>query len=305
MKENKTPYISVIVTAYNRKEFLLNAIKSVVNQTLDKKYYEIIVIKNYAEDMVDNFINKNNIQNIAMDGTIGEFLYAGVNGSNGEILVFLDDDDLFDEDKLEVVFNEFKANNNLCYYHNSHITVNDEYKQLDENVDNNIMFNISSISINRNILNIDNLKEIKGNTDDFMYLSAIESDKVIINSNEKLTYYMRHNSASYFTGNNINEFTKYRKLNLQLQIRQFKNFRGMFISKTVINYINGRLAHLEISSYIFDGNIKPDNIWNTFKNKNQTFYAELKIFIVYILIRLNVNFRDKIIKVVFSYDKKV
>ena len=305
MKEDETPYISVIVTAYNRKDFLLNALKSVVNQTLDKKYYEIIVIKNYTDDMVDNFINKNNVKNIVMDGTIGEFLYAGVNGSNGEILVFLDDDDLFTEDKLVVVFNKFKANNNLCYYHNGHITVNDEYKQLDTNVDNNIVFNISSISIKRNILNIDNLKEIKGNTDDFMYLSAIESDKIIINGKEKLTYYMRHNSASYFTGNNIDEFTRYRKQNLQLQIKQFKNFREMFVSMTVINYINGRLAHLEISSYIFDGNIKPDNIWDTFKNKNQTFYAELKILVAYILIRLHVNFRDKIIKVVFSDDKKV
>jgi glycosyltransferase involved in cell wall biosynthesis len=305
MKEDNTRYISVIVTAYNRKNFLLNALKSVVNQTLDKKHYEIIVIKNYTDDIVDNFINKNNIKNIVIDGTIGEFLYAGVKGSNGEILAFLDDDDLFTEDKLEVVFNKFKANNNLGYYHNGHITVNDEYKQLDENVTNNIFFNISSISINRNILNIDNLKEIKSNTDDFMYLSALESDMTIYDEKEKLTYYMRHNSASYFTGNNINEFTKYRKLNLQLQIQQFKNFREMFVSKTVINYINGRLAHLEISSYIFDGAIKPDNICNTFKNKNQTFYSEIKIFIAYVLIRLHVNFRKKIIKVVFGNDKKV
>ena len=44
MNDNKLPYISVIITAYNRKEFLLNAIKSALNQTLDKKYYEIIVI---------------------------------------------------------------------------------------------------------------------------------------------------------------------------------------------------------------------------------------------------------------------
>ena len=304
MKEENVPYISVIITAYNRKHFLLNALKSVVNQTLDKKYYEIIVIKNYKDDMVDNFINKNNIKNMVMDGTIGEFLYAGVKASNGKILVFLDDDDLFTQDKLEIVLNKFKDNNNLCYYHNDHITVNDKYKQLDANVVNSIVFNISSISIIKNILNIDNLKEIKINQDDFMYLSAMESDKIIIDGKEKLTYYMRHNSASYFATNNINEFTKYRKLNLQFQIKQFEIFRGMFSSRKVINYINGRLAHLEMSSYIFDGSIKPDKIWDTFKNKNQTFYAELQIFVAYILVRLHVNFRDKIIKVLFNFDKK-
>ena len=50
MNDNELPYISVIITAYNRKDFLFNAIKSVVNQTLDKKYYEIIVIKNFEDN---------------------------------------------------------------------------------------------------------------------------------------------------------------------------------------------------------------------------------------------------------------
>jgi len=39
------PYISVIITAYNRKEFLLDAFNSALNQTLDRSKYEIIVTK--------------------------------------------------------------------------------------------------------------------------------------------------------------------------------------------------------------------------------------------------------------------
>ena len=60
MQEDK-PYISVVITAYDRKVFLLNAIKSVLSQTLDKTYYEIIVIKNFKDDNIDDFIKKNKV----------------------------------------------------------------------------------------------------------------------------------------------------------------------------------------------------------------------------------------------------
>jgi glycosyltransferase involved in cell wall biosynthesis len=111
-------YISVIITAYNRREFLLNAIKSALNQTLSKDRYEIIVIKNFNDDKIDDCINKNNIKNILIDGTLGEFLYKAINESHGNILSFLDDNDLFLNNKLEYVYNLFKNDNNLVYYHN-------------------------------------------------------------------------------------------------------------------------------------------------------------------------------------------
>jgi Glycosyl transferase family 2. len=38
-------YISVIITAYDRKEYLLQAINSTIKQSLSKDLYEIILIK--------------------------------------------------------------------------------------------------------------------------------------------------------------------------------------------------------------------------------------------------------------------
>ena len=95
MENNNLPYISVIITAYNIKEFLLNAIKSVLKQTLEKKYYEIIVIKNFLDKDIDDLIDEKKIKHILMEGTLGEFLYKGISEANGEIISFLDDDDLF------------------------------------------------------------------------------------------------------------------------------------------------------------------------------------------------------------------
>ena len=61
MSNSKLPYISVIIIAYKRKEFLLNAIKSVVNQTLETKYYQIIVIKNFTDNTIDNYIKNKKV----------------------------------------------------------------------------------------------------------------------------------------------------------------------------------------------------------------------------------------------------
>lgn len=303
MNDNELPYISVIITAYNRNNFLLNAIKSVVNQTLDKKYYEIIVIKNF-EDNINSFINEMNINNILMDGTMGEFLYAGVKTSKGEILAFLDDDDLFSNDKLEVVYNKFKENNNLCYYHNDHISINEKYLQFNSESGKDPSFNMSSISVRKSILSLDNVKKINYNPDHFMYLSALESNQNIINEKEKLTYYMVHNSASVIYTKDINEFIKRKTSMLKLDKNTYLMFGEMFISRKAINFINGQIAYFEISSYIYGSNIKPNNIWKIFKNKNRTFYSRLMAFVVYILVRLHINFRDRLIEVLFNSNQR-
>ena len=95
MIDSKSPYISVIITAYNRKEFLLNAIKSVVNQTLDKKYYEIIVIKNYRDDIIDDYIKNNHnhvISIVSREESLTGKLVEALDIANGYVISFLEDD---------------------------------------------------------------------------------------------------------------------------------------------------------------------------------------------------------------------
>ncbi|MGC8726379.1 MAG: glycosyltransferase, partial [Thermoplasmata archaeon] len=88
------PYISVIITAHNRKEFLKNSINSVINQTLPRSFYEIIVVKNFIDFEIDDFIQKNGIINIYTDEIeIGKKIVLGIEHCKGEILCFLDDDD--------------------------------------------------------------------------------------------------------------------------------------------------------------------------------------------------------------------
>jgi glycosyltransferase involved in cell wall biosynthesis len=55
------PFISVIITAHNRREFLLDAVNSALNQTLPKDEYEIIIVKNFSEydDILKNLGSRN------------------------------------------------------------------------------------------------------------------------------------------------------------------------------------------------------------------------------------------------------
>jgi len=61
------PYISVIITAFNRKNYLLYAVDSVLNQTISKEMYEIIVIKNFEDAEIDRYLESKNVRNIKID----------------------------------------------------------------------------------------------------------------------------------------------------------------------------------------------------------------------------------------------
>lgn len=113
-------YISVIVTAYNRKEFLLDALKSAVNQTLDRKYYEIIVVKNFKDEGMDEYITQQSMKNIYTEDTsLSGKIVLGLKTSSGNIVSFLDDDDIFLQTKLEHVRKAFLGSPDLIYYHNN------------------------------------------------------------------------------------------------------------------------------------------------------------------------------------------
>ena len=236
MEENNLPYISIIITAYNRKEFLLNAIKSAVNQTLDKKYYEIIVIKNYKDDMIDNYIQDNEIIGIITNTkSLGGKLVEALNIAKGNVISFLEDDDLFSNDKLEIVYNKFKENKDLTYYHNSMIPIDHKnkllkgwYKQEDKEIIYNYKstrkiirrgirygsHNLSSISISKAIFLIDAhiIFNFTYAIDYGIVLLALNSGRLLISDKHKLTLYRVHNSSINTFNKNYNEFMEQRCL---------------------------------------------------------------------------------------------
>ena len=47
------PLISVIIPVYNQEKFITRCIRSILNQTIDKSSYEVIVIDDCSDDNTD------------------------------------------------------------------------------------------------------------------------------------------------------------------------------------------------------------------------------------------------------------
>lgn len=288
----KYPYISVIITAHNRKEFIEEAIYSVLNQTVNRALYEIIVVKNFEDQGIDNLLVKYNIINlrVKVHSSIGEDLSMAVEKAQGEVLTFLDDDDLFMPNKLEIVCRAFKEFKDLSYLHNNEYFIDDKGNQakfwlanLNEDLFLNdiksfseiwelqkmgLVFNMSSISIKKNkiIGYLKQLQEINTNQDDFMFLvSTLERNSLIILSKEKLTKYRLHNSSTINLSDDMNRFLNHKIQRLKKSIseetkiiiivnkkRMYKLFiRVMLILDKINLYLLDNNADIQLNDLLF------------------------------------------------------
>ena len=110
------PLVSVIIPYFNKKNYIKDAVNSVLNQTF--KNLEIIII--YDDEnlidyyyLTDEFKNKKNIKIFKNIKNIGAGLSRnfGIKKAKGEIIAFLDSDDLWLPTKLEDQLNFMQKNN--------------------------------------------------------------------------------------------------------------------------------------------------------------------------------------------------
>lgn len=107
--------ISVIITAHNRKSYLMDALDSVYSQRDNDM--EIIVVKNFHD--FDDILDKKGVKviNTAENTSLGEKLYLGMKQAEGDVIALLEDDDLYLPGKLNAVREAFR-HSNVVYYHN-------------------------------------------------------------------------------------------------------------------------------------------------------------------------------------------
>jgi len=117
------PTISVIITAYNRKEYLRQAVDSALNQTLNKEHYEIIVTKNFDTEYDDKW-KRSGVLLIRFDGAnlCSRIVHASKYCS-GEVICILNDDDYWEPTRLDRVMRAFRKDPNVVYYHNDIINI--------------------------------------------------------------------------------------------------------------------------------------------------------------------------------------
>ncbi len=207
----KKTFITVIIDAYGRKQFLKGAIVSALNQSLSKSKYEIIVIKNFKDRNLDSFIKKNHIKSVfSTKVKVGAFIMDALKTSKGNVISFLDDDDRFTKDKLTHVYNDFENDSRLLFYHNNYKVINEtgntinnmndknRYKNLKKKVFIHKLFNNSSICVRRNLLtsNLWTLRALNLSIDTLSLVLAIKNKGGIKIDDAELTFYRIHGSNS-------------------------------------------------------------------------------------------------------------
>ncbi|AFK50616.1 glycosyl transferase family 2 [Thermogladius calderae 1633] len=212
-----SPFISVIITAYNRREFLKHAVRSVLNQTLDKGLYEIIVVKNFKDPEVDRLIEQSRGKVIELDAaSIGLKLARGIEEAEGEVVAFLEDDDIYMPTKLVRIYDVFSNDEKLIYFHHNvaaidkngkpifdklieHSNVNEfvraesanEKKAIFAKYGWSLGLRNSSMAVRRDFIKrfVNVIRLFPDAVDVLLYLLALSSEGTILHSPERLTLF--------------------------------------------------------------------------------------------------------------------
>lgn len=119
MNNFSSPLISIVIPTYNRADLIEKAIQSILNQTY--KNWELIVVDNYSDDNTKDVISAFNDNRIFMlstprTGSVAASRNLGVSHSNGEWIAFLDSDDWWFPNKLELVYKVIQKKPDLIYH---------------------------------------------------------------------------------------------------------------------------------------------------------------------------------------------
>jgi glycosyltransferase involved in cell wall biosynthesis len=113
------PEVAVVVGAYSRGTYLLEAVRSVLDQTLPRDRWELLVTKNFRDDAID--------ESLALDGVptrfdetprIGTWLLGAIRATRAPIVTLLDDDDLYLPGRLAHLVETFRAHLEVGFYRN-------------------------------------------------------------------------------------------------------------------------------------------------------------------------------------------
>ena len=151
--------ISVIVTNYNYSKLIRRCIRSLLNQNIDTKSYEIIIVDDCSDDnsveIIESFLDHPNIKLIKIKKNlgVGAASQVGLENARGKFFVRVDADDFVQPPFLYMLYNFLKFNPNYiavsCDYFE---TSNDEMILGVKNFQNNflacgIMFRTSYLEI--------------------------------------------------------------------------------------------------------------------------------------------------------------
>ena len=197
--------VSVIMPYYNKKNFFLESINSVLNQTHSK--LEIIIIyddqnRNDLEYIKNCIKNDSRVKIIFNDKNKGAAYSRNkaISIARGEYVAFLDCDDFWEINKIEVQLN-FMLTNDYDFSHTTYRVINYnekiigtikakeklKYKELLKSCD----IGLSSVILKRNLLSDMKFPDLKTKEDFVLWLSLAKKSVNLVGFDKPLVFWRR------------------------------------------------------------------------------------------------------------------
>ena len=277
----KKPKISIVVNCYNGEEFIKESIKSILKQTY--KNWEVIFWDNKSQDRskeIFKFFKDKRLKYYysKQHTSLYKARNLALSKTTGELISFLDTDDLWTKDRLKKQVDHFKEKSVGLVYSNFWLLKDNSKKiklfksNFNKEIEprKNILINydigILTVLIKKKYLlklktKFDEKTSHIGDMDLIWRLSKICTFKAI---NEPLAYYRVHNNSLSTTkrGNEISELKRWIVKNKKKLNKEEKTFMKNRIAYR--NFITRKLqdSYLECLSFIF----KSNNFKFTLKN---------------------------------------
>ena len=149
--------VSIILTAFNEERYIKKAIESILNQTFTD--FELIIVNDGSTDSTLSIINSFDDSRITVISHENIGPGASRNGAmehvNGEYVMYLDGDDWYREDAIEIAYREAKKKDTDFTFYQM-INYDDESHELYENDWFNL--NIFDESFEDSVFNMDDFK---------------------------------------------------------------------------------------------------------------------------------------------------
>jgi glycosyltransferase involved in cell wall biosynthesis len=124
------PTISILITAYNVEKYIGRAVRSALNQSLDPKSYEIIVVNDCSTDRTRFALEvfENDIRLLNNETRLGlpASLNRGIRKVKGQFVVRIDGDDYVHRDFLKVLELHLRLNDEMDAVACDYLMVDDD-----------------------------------------------------------------------------------------------------------------------------------------------------------------------------------
>jgi glycosyltransferase involved in cell wall biosynthesis len=274
--------ISIVLTVHkNRRNYIDRAISSVLSCNLKNIQFEIIVASDYEDEYLKSIDQRPNVRIILCQEQLGVKIISSIEKANYDIIVFLEDDDIFLPEKLERVCYIFKEVSDIGYYHNKSmpsvsnfeelkikavdmddiaIFSSGEFKRLNRN---NPDYNMSSIAISKTFGNsilekVTNRSDLLSiSPDTFIFLCAVSEGVKVAIDNISLTQVEHQDSLSYVSPNrSFEDYVSLSVANLYKFKNEYAKFLDFFTTGIANKLIHFKLLKTEITLSILEGKKK-------------------------------------------------